>query len=95
MSQGPSRWEGCEYGTMDLSTAYDCIPHNLLISKLTAYGFDYYSLLLIHSYLSNRKQPVKMRSEFSDCVMMLNPGRQLQTTELHGELPSDTSLDHT
>ena len=51
---------------MDLSQAYDCIPDDLLITKLVAYGFGHYSLLLIHNYLSNRKQRVKVGSEFSE-----------------------------
>ena len=51
---------------MDLSKAYDCLPHDLLIAKLAAYGFGQHSLLLIHSYLSNRKQRVKVGSEFSE-----------------------------
>ena len=51
---------------MDLSTAYDCIPHDLLIAKLATYGFGHYSLSLIHSYLSNRKQRVNVGSELSD-----------------------------
>ena len=51
---------------MDLSKAYDCITHDLLIAKLAPYGFDHCSLLLIYSYLSNRKQRVKVGSEFSD-----------------------------
>ena len=51
---------------MDLSKAYDCLPRDLLIAKLAAYGFGQCSLLLIHSYLSNRKQRVKVGSEFSE-----------------------------
>ena len=39
---------------MDLSKAFDTLNHELLISKLHAYGFDESSLKLLHSYLSNR-----------------------------------------
>ena len=51
---------------MDLSKAYDCLPHDLLIAKLEAYGFGMRSLRLIASYLSNRKQRVKIGSTVSD-----------------------------
>ena len=51
---------------MDLSKAYDCLPHHLLIAKLAAYGFGQHSLLSIHSYLSNRRKRVKVGSEFSE-----------------------------
>ena len=49
----------------DLSRAFDCLPHELLIAKLDAYGFDKSSLKLIHSYLSNRKQRVKINDRYS------------------------------
>jgi hypothetical protein len=45
---------------MDLSKAFDCLPHCLLIAKLYAYGFSEKSCLLIASYLSERKQRVKL-----------------------------------
>ena len=45
--------------------AFDCLPHELLIAKLDAYGFDKSSLKLIHSYLSNRKQRVKINDRYS------------------------------
>ena len=50
---------------MDLSKAYDCLPHDLLIAKLEAYGFGIDSLKLIHSYLTERKQRFKVGSSFS------------------------------
>ena len=36
----------------DLSKGFDCIPHELIIAKLTGYGFDTNALKLIHNYLS-------------------------------------------
>ena len=49
----------------DLSKAFDCISHELLIAKLHAYGFDKRSLVLIYNYLSNRKQRVKVNDSHS------------------------------
>ena len=50
---------------MDLSKAFDCLPHCLIISKCYAYGFDRKSCLLLASYLSNRMQRVKISSSRS------------------------------
>ena len=49
----------------DLSKAFDCLNHHLLIAKLEAYGFDNKSLRFIHSYLSARKQRTKINNVFS------------------------------
>ena len=72
------KWQKCldksgVIGTllMDLSKAYDCLPHDLIIAKLDAYGFDTNSLKLILSYLTNRKQRVKTGSFFSDWLEVL------------------------
>ena len=50
---------------MDLSKAFDCLNHELLIAKLRAYGFSMSALRLIHSHLNERKQRVKMNGSFS------------------------------
>ena len=51
---------------MDLSKAYDHIPHDLLIAKLEAYGLDKTILHLLRDYFSNWKQMTKIGSSFSD-----------------------------
>ena len=50
---------------MDLSKAYDCLPHDLLIAKLGAYGLDRSSLRLLMDYLNSRKQQTKVGSSYS------------------------------
>ena len=51
---------------MDLSKAYDCLPHDLLIAKFEAYGIGKSGLNLLLNYLSNRKQRTKVNSSYSD-----------------------------
>ena len=50
---------------IDLSKAFDCILHDLLIAKLATYGFDYQSLEIMESFLSNRQQRTKINNAFS------------------------------
>ena len=53
---------------IDLSKAFDCMPHGLLLAKLAAYGFDRESCNLMKSYLMKRKQRVKIGDTFSEWV---------------------------
>ena len=56
----------------DLSKAFDCLDHELLIAKLNAYGFSLPALRLINDYLSNRKQRTRIGNSFSDwCEIIL------------------------
>ena len=50
---------------MDLSKAYDCLSHDLLIAKLEAYGLDIGSLNLLLDYLSLRKHRTKVGLSYS------------------------------
>ena len=59
----------------DLSKSFHCLFNNLFIAKLA--GFDYESLTLIQSYVSNRKQRTKVNntcSTFSDIIFGVHQG---------------------
>ena len=50
----------------DLSKAFHCIDHTLLIAKLSSFGVSPLSLKLLYSYLSDRTQRIKIKENFSD-----------------------------
>ena len=56
---------------MDLSKAFDCIPHDLLIAKLHVYDFSQETATFIYSYLKRRKQKVKVNNFLSDFLTLL------------------------
>ena len=49
----------------DLSKAFDCLNHKLLLAKMAAYGFDKSALKYIQNYLKDRKQRTKVNGSFS------------------------------
>ena len=50
---------------MDLSKAFDCLPHGLLIEKLRAYGLAPEAIDLLSSYLSDKVQQIRLGSHTS------------------------------
>ena len=57
---------------MDLSKAFNCLSHDLLVAKLEEYGLDTKTLKLVLSYLSGHKQCVKIRNSFSFLKLILS-----------------------
>ena len=49
---------------------FDCIVLDLLLAKLSTYGFDYNSLELINSFLSSRKFRTKKGSSCNLTTIM-------------------------
>ena len=52
--------------SLDLSKAFDSLPHALLLAKLKAYKLSSSSIALLTSYLSSRAQRVKIGDTLSD-----------------------------
>ena len=50
----------------DLSKAFDCLNHELLIAKLNVSRFILTESKLIHDYLSNKTQRTKTNSSYSN-----------------------------
>ena len=47
-------------GFTDSSKAFNCIPHDLLIDKMEAYGFNEDCLTFLYSYLKCQKQSMNI-----------------------------------
>ena len=59
--------QGLEFGVLltDLSKAFDCLSHELLAARLSAYGVHISAVRFIYDYLSNRKQRTKIENHYS------------------------------
>ena len=57
---------------MDLSKAFDRVPHDFLLAKLAAYGLDESFRCCIYSYLLNRKQSVRIYNINSDFLNVIS-----------------------
>ena len=49
----------------DISKAFGCLPHDLIIAKLNSYDFNLTALNLIHNYVTKRKQRTKINHSYS------------------------------
>ena len=56
---------------MDLSKAFDRMPHSLLIAKLHAYGLSMNACQLIVNYLKDGRQRVKVMGECSNWTIVI------------------------
>ena len=54
----------------DLSKAFDCLPHGLIIAKLHEYGLSLDACDLFSSYLCNRFQRVKVKTSRSEWAVI-------------------------
>ena len=80
---------------MDLSKAFDCISHDLLIAKLHAYGFSFEKLTFLNSYLRNHKQRVPQGYKLGPILfnIFLNDlFLRLKTTDLHNFADDNTII---
>ena len=59
--------QGLIFGVLltDLSKAFDCLSHELLVAKLSAYGLEDSAVRFISDYLTNRKQRTKIGNNYS------------------------------
>jgi hypothetical protein len=64
---------------MDLSKAFDCLRHDILLCKLSAYGLSPKSVELLRNYLTGRKQQIKLQG-------VLSSWANIQKGELQGSI---------
>ena len=80
--------------TADLSKAFDCVHHDLVLAKLAAYGLDESFVRQVCSYLLNRKQCVRINNINSDFLNTVSDFTlyhewHLSSQETHGNSGRD------
>ena len=63
--------KACAAVLTDLSKAFDCLLHVLLISKLHDFGFVFKSLRIIHAHLNNRILVTKVGSFYKKILQII------------------------
>ena len=80
---------------MDLSKAFDTIPHALLFAKLKAYGLHESSCALIGDYLTDRRQRLKIGDTYSDWMCEAGrASRQRPGAHVFRHVPQRPHLSH-
>ena len=57
--------QGRMFGALLTDLSKDCLPHDIIIAKLNAYGFNMKALNFICDYLRNRQQRTKIDNAYS------------------------------
>ena len=57
---------------IDLPKAFDCIPHDVLIAKLNAYGLSEETTTFFYSYLKRRGQRVRIDDILSSLQVLIS-----------------------
>ena len=73
---------------LDLSKAFDCLDHKILITKLQYYGIDDMSVKLLNNYLSNRQQYVEITTQSNGDKITLND----ETNETPDKISTESIL---
>ena len=77
---------------MDLSKAFDCLPHQqLLVAKLRAYGACDRSCALIWSYLSGRRQRVRIGCSTSEWLPLTKGSPRAPSWHQYCSISSSTT----